>query len=150
MPLIGPRTKKQTASTSSQSDHKSITLDTTTTTKEGQEDLSVDSNDGGEADSSDSEGNDQFEDDILMSRDYSPVSIQTDQKTVGMYRLVQLAMHEGLRSNVMFENWKEQFITHLYGQFPKDLLGITSRWEDCQLMFAHVEHQKPDARRGTH
>lgn len=126
---------------------QSSTLDDIT--QDSQDDPSVASNDEGEAELSDSDECKTFEDDIMMLRDYSLVAIHAHGKTFELHRLVQLAMHEWLRSNKVFEHWKEQFIAQLYRQFPKDFKGFDSHWADCQKMFPHVKaaiHQVPQSK----
>ncbi|KAJ5656588.1 hypothetical protein N7507_008538 [Penicillium longicatenatum] len=85
-----------------------------------------------------------FEDDILVLRDYSLISIGVDGRSFEMHRLVQLAMQEWLRAHEQLEMWKERFIKNLSSNFPA---GDRENWPQCQLMFPHVKSamsQRPD------
>ncbi|KAJ5784460.1 P-loop containing nucleoside triphosphate hydrolase protein [Penicillium pulvis] len=85
-----------------------------------------------------------FEDDILMLRDYSMISVVADGEEFEMHRLVQLAIQEWLKANKQLERWKKRFIKTLYQTFPA---GKYENWARCQSLFAHVQcaiFQKPD------
>ena len=58
-------------------------------------------------DSEDSTLNDEFEDDILILRNYSFISVNTDKKTFEMHRLVQLATRKWLEVHAQLERWKQ-------------------------------------------
>ncbi|OJI99265.1 hypothetical protein ASPVEDRAFT_80884 [Aspergillus versicolor CBS 583.65] len=77
-----------------------------------------------------------FEDDILVLRDYSLISIGADGKSFEMHRLVQLAMQEWLKAHEQVEVWKERFIGNLNSKFPAD---NRENWPRCQLLFPHVK-----------
>jgi tetratricopeptide (TPR) repeat protein len=78
---------------------------------------------------------DGFEDDILMLRNYSLISVNTDKSTFEMHRLVQLATREWLRAHGELERWKQQFIKNLSAEFPP---GKYENWYLCQSLFPHV------------
>ena len=77
-----------------------------------------------------------FEDNILVLRDYSMITICPDKTNFEMHRLVQLAMQEWLKTHRKLERWKERFIRNLYLSFPK---GVFQNWPMCQMLFAHVQ-----------
>jgi tetratricopeptide (TPR) repeat protein len=79
---------------------------------------------------------DKFEDDICILRDYSMISANTDGRSFGMHRLVQLAIQEWLKANTQLESWKEHFIRRLDSNFPE---GLFENWTECQILFAHVQ-----------
>lgn len=79
---------------------------------------------------------DKFEDDILVLRDYSFISISADGVNFEMHRLVQLAMQEWLKAHGQLEKWKGRFIRILHHKFPE---GNYENWPRCQLLFAHVQ-----------
>lgn len=78
----------------------------------------------------------QLENDILLLRNYSLISISTDGRSFEMHRLVQIAIQERLRSQHHLEKYKERFIQRLYWTFPS---GNFETWETCALLFAHVK-----------
>ncbi|KAJ5612510.1 Tetratricopeptide-like helical [Penicillium lagena] len=79
---------------------------------------------------------DKFEDDILVLRDYSFISISADGVNFEIHRLVQLAMQEWLEAHEQLEKWEGQFIRTLHRKFPE---GKYENWPRCQLLFAHVQ-----------
>ncbi|KAJ5364736.1 uncharacterized protein N7496_010449 [Penicillium cataractarum] len=105
----------------------------------------------GDAASINTDKSGKFEDDILMLQNYSLISTHPHGKTIEMHRQVQLALHQWLKSNSMYETWKEQFITRLYRHFPSDFPSINLRKEDCQSLFPHVRmalNQVPQSEEG--
>jgi tetratricopeptide (TPR) repeat protein len=101
--------------------------------------LSADPSDEQKSGSSDSDGEKRFQDDIAMLRTYSLVCMHADERTFEMYRSVQLAVHQWLKSHHIYEKWKEKFIIHLNTHFPSDFANMTPRREDCQSMYPHVK-----------
>ncbi|KAJ5732374.1 P-loop containing nucleoside triphosphate hydrolase protein [Penicillium malachiteum] len=79
---------------------------------------------------------DNFENDVLLLRDYSLISITSDPANFEMHRLVQLAMQKWLQAQDSLEDWKELFIGRLESHFPE---GIFENWKECQLLFPHVQ-----------
>ena len=93
---------------------------------------------------SDSIENDGFEDDILILKNYSFISVNTDKTTFKMHGLVQLAMREWLGTRGQLERSKQQFIKNLSVEFPT---GEYKNWEKCQSLFPHAKSavaQQPD------
>jgi tetratricopeptide (TPR) repeat protein len=78
--------------------------------------------------------NDDFEDDILMLREYSFVTI-TDEKVFEMHSLVQVSMRQWLESQGKLDEWKEQFISNLCEKLPT---GEYKNWKKCQALFPHA------------
>lgn len=77
-----------------------------------------------------------FEEDILVLRDYSLISIDANGKNFEMHRLVQLAMQEWLKAHEKHEMWKKRFIRNLTSEFP---VGDREDWPRCELLFPHVK-----------
>lgn len=78
----------------------------------------------------------EFEDDVLILRDFSFVSVNMDGKTFEMHALVQLAIREWLRARGQQNRWKQQFIRNLYVKFP---VGVYENGATCQALFPHVK-----------
>ena len=77
-----------------------------------------------------------FEDDLLMLRNYSFVSVTVDQSTFEMHRLVQLATRKWLETHGTLERWNQQFIRNLCAKFPT---GEHENWATCQTLFPHTK-----------
>ncbi|KAL6230704.1 hypothetical protein BDW75DRAFT_234191 [Aspergillus navahoensis] len=113
----------------------------------GGDDGDDDSNKGGSDDNGDvpsRSGIDGYVDDVMMLRDYSFISIDTDGEMLQMHRLVQLAMQDWLGNHRQLEKWKEIFIKELRVAFPT---GEYGNWKQCQALFPHVQSalgQRPD------
>jgi tetratricopeptide (TPR) repeat protein len=91
--------------------------------------------------------NDRIEDDILMLRDYSFVTVTTDEKTFEMHSLVQLATRKWLESQGQLNRWREQFVSNLCAELPT---GEHENWETCQALFPHAQAalaQRPTSRK---
>ncbi|TGO25601.1 hypothetical protein BPAE_0076g00020 [Botrytis paeoniae] len=80
--------------------------------------------------------NDGFEDDILVLRDYSFISVNADRTTFEMHRLVQLATRKWLEDQKQQEKWKRQFIKNLDAELPT---GEYENWVQCQMLFPHAQ-----------
>ncbi|KAF3389938.1 Nephrocystin-3 [Talaromyces pinophilus] len=92
-----------------------------------------------------SDANDQFEDDIVMLRNFSFISFSTDGTSFQMHRLVQLAMQKWLEASGQLEQWKERFVRNLSREFPS---GEYENWKICGLIFPHAQSavaQRPDS-----
>jgi len=79
---------------------------------------------------------DELENDILMLRNYSFISINTDKTTFGMHRLVQLATRQWLQAHGQLERWKQQYIKNLCAEFPA---GKYENWAKCGTLYPHVQ-----------
>jgi membrane-associated HD superfamily phosphohydrolase len=86
---------------------------------------------------SQSSGDDEFEDDILALRNYSFISMNTDRTTFEKHRLVQLATREEV---------EQQFIKNLDIDLPT---GKYENSEKCRTLFPHAQlalAQHPEAK----
>ena len=100
--------------------------------------------DDNEDDESQSSVSDEFEDDILVLRNFSFIFANADTATFEMHRLVQLAMRKWLEANGQLEKWKQQFIRNLCAKFPT---GKFENWVTCQALFPHAKSaavQRPE------
>ncbi|KAF4609817.1 hypothetical protein G7Y89_g15806 [Cudoniella acicularis] len=79
---------------------------------------------------------DEFENDILMLRNYSFIFINIDKTTFEMHRLVQLATRNWLEADGKLERWKQQYIKNLCTEFPA---GKYENWTKCGALFPHVQ-----------
>jgi hypothetical protein len=89
---------------------------------------------------------DEFEDDVLVLRDYSFITVTKDASTFEMHSLVQLATRTWLESEGQLEKWRKQFITNLCAELPT---GEHENWEKCQALFPHAQAalaQRPEDR----
>jgi tetratricopeptide (TPR) repeat protein len=89
----------------------------------------------GDYDSSSTTGSETFEEDILILRHYSFISVTTNASIFGMHRLVQLATQGWLESRNLLEHWQLQFITNLNSAFP---VGNFENWTKCRELFPHA------------
>lgn len=86
---------------------------------------------------SDTEGfSNDFEDDILVLRNYSLISIGAIETHLTMHRLVQLATQEWLGDHNELERWKSSFIKVLYLHFPWPKF---ENWPECSIILPHVQ-----------
>jgi tetratricopeptide (TPR) repeat protein len=82
----------------------------------------------------------KFEEDILVLRNYSLITVSIDGRNFEMHGLVQLAMCEWLKSQGRFERYKNIFVHMLYCSFPSEpAVADVMNWPKCQLLFPHVE-----------
>jgi tetratricopeptide (TPR) repeat protein len=98
-------------------------------------------NDNNTSQSTDDDG---FDEDILTLRSYSFISVNADQITFEMHRLVQLATQVWLLSHAQLERWKKQFIKNLDIEFPT---AEYENWGSCQSLFPHAKSalvQRPE------
>ncbi|RJE21950.1 Kinesin light chain, partial [Aspergillus sclerotialis] len=101
-------------------------------------------------DTSDSESpssvSDEFNDDILILRRYSLISVNIDRITFNMHSLVQLATRRWLEVNGELERWKRQYIRNLNAEFPT---GEYENWAQYQVLYPHAKsaaRQRPQER----
>lgn len=97
-------------------------------------DDACDSNEDNESSQSSADG-EEFEDDVLVLREFSFVSINADQTTFEMHALVQLATRKWLEANGELEPYKQRFITTLCAAFPT---GRHENWAVCETLFPHA------------
>ncbi|KAF2804598.1 putative kinesin [Mytilinidion resinicola] len=91
---------------------------------------------GEKQDSESNEEIDGFEDDVLMLKDYSFISISEGRSKFEMHALVQLAMKTWMEANGQLERWRQHHIKILCAQFP---IGEYKKWPICQELFPHVK-----------
>lgn len=87
-----------------------------------------------------------FEDDILVLRNYSLISLAADGTSFEMHRLVQRAMQEWLRIHNQAERWIKVFLHSLHTRFSS---LASDHWPTYQLLFPHVQRlviNKPQTR----
>ncbi|KAI8930569.1 hypothetical protein NX059_012179 [Plenodomus lindquistii] len=77
-----------------------------------------------------------FEDDVLVLRDYSFVTVTRDASTFEMHSLVQLATRTWLEGEGQLDRWREQFISNLCAELPT---GEHENWGKCQALFPHAQ-----------
>jgi hypothetical protein len=78
---------------------------------------------------------DGFEEDVLMLRDYSFVTVTRDANILEMHSLVQLATRKWLESQGQVDEWREQFISRLCAELPT---GEHENREKCLALFPHA------------
>ncbi|KAJ5065692.1 hypothetical protein J3E74DRAFT_414642 [Bipolaris maydis] len=89
---------------------------------------------------------DGFEEDVLVLRDYSLITVTRDADTFEMHSLVQLATRTWLENEGQLDKWREQFISNLCAELPT---GEHENWEKCQALFPHARAalaQQPKSR----
>ncbi|KAJ5246378.1 kinesin [Penicillium chermesinum] len=88
----------------------------------------------------------EFEDDILILRRYSLISINADQRTFNMHGLVQLATRRWLEVHGELAKWMRQSIQNLNAKLPT---GEYENWAQCQVLYPHAKSaasQRPHKR----
>jgi tetratricopeptide (TPR) repeat protein len=79
---------------------------------------------------------DEFEDDVLVLRDYSFITVTRDASTFEMHSLVQLATRTWLENEGQLNKYRERFISNLCAELPT---GEHENWEKCQALFPHAQ-----------
>ena len=96
---------------------------------------------------SDWSGDEEFENDVLILRNYAFISVNVDAATFEMHGLVQLATRKWLEAHGQLERWKQQYIKNLCSEYPT---GNYENWVKCQALFPHartVLAQQPESSR---
>ncbi|KAK1808413.1 hypothetical protein LTR12_017229 [Friedmanniomyces endolithicus] len=78
---------------------------------------------------------DEFEEDVIILRSYSFISVTADLASFEMHRLVQLATQKWLKSRGRLERWGSQFVSNLDDAFPS---GKYEEWAVCQPLLPHA------------
>jgi tetratricopeptide (TPR) repeat protein len=86
---------------------------------------------------SDDETDDWFEDDVVILRDYSLVTVSEGRDAFDMQRLVQLATRQWLESRGQLERFKVEYIEGLAAAFP--LYDESRDLSTCHRLFPHTE-----------
>ncbi|KAJ6000894.1 hypothetical protein N7481_001303 [Penicillium waksmanii] len=89
-----------------------------------------------DGESSESDGDPGFEDDVTTLRNYSFISISENSTLFTMHRLVQLTTRAWLKSHGQMDRWKDRFISILCDEFPT---GEYENWVKCRALFPHVK-----------
>ena len=79
---------------------------------------------------------DDFEDDVLMLRDYSLINVTRDANTFEMHSLVQLATRAWLENEAQLDKWRNQFISNLCAELPPLQAENYGKYE---MLFAHLQ-----------
>jgi hypothetical protein len=79
---------------------------------------------------------DELNDDILMLRRYSLISMNIDRTIFSMHNLVQVATRTWLAANGELEKWQSEYIRNLNAELPS---GEYENWEQCQILFPHAK-----------
>ncbi|GAM36942.1 hypothetical protein TCE0_022r06437 [Talaromyces pinophilus] len=91
---------------------------------------------------------DEFNNDILVLRRYSLISVNADRTAFNMHSLVQLATRRWLEANGELEKWKWQYIQNLNVEFPTEEYEYEN-WEQRRILFPHAKsaaRQQPQGR----
>lgn len=91
------------------------------------------SNDG---ETSESDLETDFNDDIAALRDYSFISVSESSTSFTMHRLVQLTMRAWLKSHEQIDQWRDKFISILCDECPT---SEYESWDRCGPLFPHVK-----------
>jgi tetratricopeptide (TPR) repeat protein len=79
---------------------------------------------------------DGFEDNVLILRDYSFITVTKEANTFEMHDLVQLATRTWLGNQSQLDRWRERFISNLCADMPT---GQYENWQRCQVLFPHAK-----------
>jgi tetratricopeptide (TPR) repeat protein len=79
---------------------------------------------------------DTFNDDLVMLKNYSFISITGNSSIFEMHMLVQLATRKWLETDGQHEKWRCQFVKNLCEGLRT---GEYENWECCQALFPHVK-----------
>lgn len=78
---------------------------------------------------------DDFEDAVLLLRDYSFIEMTRDVDTFKMHSLVQLATRTWLENEGQLDKWRNQFIINLRRELPQ---ATYENWKKCGALFPHA------------
>lgn len=92
--------------------------------------------DDDESSGADCSVDDDFEENIVMLKNYSMISTSADGAVFEMHRLVQLATRKWLEAHGQLEFWKQRFIEILHNAFQT---GDFETWSLCQPLFSRVQ-----------
>ena len=87
------------------------------------------------SESSDSEADSGFEDDVAMLRDYCLIVANEAGDQFEMHGLVQLSTRKWLKAVGQLETFKQQYIERMAASFPT---GEYENWATCRSLFTHV------------
>ena len=92
-------------------------------------------NDLGDSQSDSGSRMDELDEDILLLRDYSFISVTSDSAIFEMHALVQLATQKWLGGNAKYSEWRNKFIQVLDGEFPKLGSSVSPK---AKALFPHA------------
>ena len=107
------------------------------------------SNNGGSDAESECNIDNEFEDDIVVLKNFSLVTINVDGDMFEMHSLVQLSTRKWLEENGQLEIWKQDYVARLCRAYPP---GNYENWKSCQSLFAHANaavEQKPTGQKSV-
>lgn len=79
---------------------------------------------------------DEFEDDLLILRNYAFISVSEVPSKFEMHALVQLATRTWLEINGQLERWRRHYCKILCNEFPT---GEYENWAKCRELFPHAQ-----------
>ncbi|PVH69017.1 TPR-like protein [Cadophora sp. DSE1049] len=103
-----------------------------------------DDREGQERDEKNNRCGNEFEDDLLVLRNYAFISVSKIQSVFEMHALVQLSMRTWLEAKGDLESWRRHYCKILCNEFPT---GEYNNWARCQELFPHAQSaaaQKPE------
>jgi tetratricopeptide (TPR) repeat protein len=77
----------------------------------------------------------EYEEDIVVLRNYNLVSSTADRTIFEMHRLVQVATKKWLKAAKQYDRWSSQFMSNLEDTFPT---SDFDNWAICQSFFPHT------------
>jgi tetratricopeptide (TPR) repeat protein len=95
-----------------------------------------DDRDDSESECSDGEAEAQFEDDLVLLRDYCLITMNSTGAMFEMHGLVQLSTRRWLEARGLQNSFKHKYIHIMAAAFPP---GSYENWSACQRLFAHAE-----------
>jgi tetratricopeptide (TPR) repeat protein len=116
-------------------DRQGIPEDLLKTTSNGATSSSPEKTEDSEAESSNEETDDPFEDDIAMLRDYCLVNVNGAGDTFEMHGLVQLSTRRWLQACELEQRFQQKYIELMAKAFPEPYYD---NWATCRKLFAHV------------
>lgn len=93
-------------------------------------------NDLSDSEMSESDESPDFDDDVMVLRDFSLISVSENSTFFTMHRLVQLTTRAWLKSHGEIHQWRERFVRILCEEFPT---AQYEHWERCRALFPHVK-----------
>ncbi|KAK3342331.1 P-loop containing nucleoside triphosphate hydrolase protein [Neurospora tetraspora] len=82
------------------------------------------------------DGEDEFEDDLTLLRDYSLVTVAQDERSFQMHSLVQSFTRSWLETSQVDHNWRCCFRRLMINNYPPP---VAERWGVCGELTPHIE-----------
>lgn len=83
-----------------------------------------------------SEGDDEFEDDVVTLRNFCFISVETGGTSFEMHALVQLATRNWLKVHNELKRWQKESLQIIAKRFPT---GEYETWAECQMLLPHAK-----------